>query len=68
MRVEYEGIHPVCFGCGVYGHRKETCLTAAPEEGDKEGGGNQILGVNSAHGESHVHLGKEENLVQDLRR
>ena len=24
-RIEYEGIHLVCFNCGVYGHRKENC-------------------------------------------
>ena len=37
-RIEYEGIHLVCFGCGMYGHRKDTCplenkeTTAMPEE------------------------------------
>ena len=35
-RLEYEGLHLVCFGCGMYGHRRETCpqedktLAAAP--------------------------------------
>ena len=24
-KLEYEGIHLVCFGCGMYGHMKETC-------------------------------------------
>ncbi|XVF50455.1 hypothetical protein PTKIN_Ptkin04bG0102100 [Pterospermum kingtungense] len=24
-KIEYEGIHLVCFNCGVYGHRKDTC-------------------------------------------
>ena len=24
-KLEYEGIHLVCFGCSMYGHRKETC-------------------------------------------
>ena len=24
-RIEYEGIHLVCFHCGVYGHRKDNC-------------------------------------------
>ncbi|XP_031124352.1 uncharacterized protein LOC116027066 [Ipomoea triloba] len=24
-RIEYEGIHLVCFGCGRYGHKKEAC-------------------------------------------
>ena len=40
-RLEYEGIHLVCFGCGLYGHRKDSCPleqkepTAAPKEGTK---------------------------------
>ena len=24
-RLEYEGVHLVCFGCGMYGHRKKEC-------------------------------------------
>ena len=24
-KLDYEGIHLVCFGCGMYSHRKETC-------------------------------------------
>ena len=24
-RLEYEGIHLICFGCGMDGHRKEEC-------------------------------------------
>ena len=24
-KLEYEGIYLVCFGCGIYSHRKETC-------------------------------------------
>ena len=26
-RVEYEGIHLICFECGMYGHRREACLS-----------------------------------------
>ncbi|KAJ8762306.1 hypothetical protein K2173_007463 [Erythroxylum novogranatense] len=25
-KVEYEGLHLVCFGCGTYGNRRENCL------------------------------------------
>lgn len=32
-RIEYEGIHLVCFGCGVVGHRKEECNAKPPEVG-----------------------------------
>lgn len=24
-KIEYEGIHLICFHCGIYGHRKESC-------------------------------------------
>lgn len=26
-KIEYEGIHLICFRCGVYGHHQENCLT-----------------------------------------
>ena len=29
--VEYEGIHMVCFECGKYGHRKESCPSTVPK-------------------------------------
>lgn len=25
QRVEYEGLHIICFGCGKYGHREDGC-------------------------------------------
>ncbi|CAN1128392.1 hypothetical protein LINPERHAP2_LOCUS4599, partial [Linum perenne] len=24
-RVEYEGLHVICFNCGIYGHSKDAC-------------------------------------------
>ena len=30
-RLEYESIHLICFGCGMYGHRKEECPQAVDE-------------------------------------
>ncbi|XVF70860.1 hypothetical protein PTKIN_Ptkin11bG0196300 [Pterospermum kingtungense] len=44
-RIEYEGIHLVCFSCGVYGHRKETCpslkedLVVGAEDKEPDQGG-----------------------------
>lgn len=29
--VEYEGIHLICYACGMYGHRTETCAVTLPE-------------------------------------
>lgn len=27
FRIEYEGLHNICFNCGIYGHSKEQCPT-----------------------------------------
>lgn len=32
IKIEYEGIHLVCFKCGVYGHRKDACPTEKPKD------------------------------------
>lgn len=40
-RIEYEGIHLVCFECGVYGHKKEAChVRKGDKQTDKE---NQLM-------------------------
>nr|GMC74996.1 uncharacterized protein LOC109158503 [Ipomoea batatas] len=33
--VAYEGIHLVCFSCGLYGHRQESCPTRPKEVGEE---------------------------------
>ena len=48
-RIEYEGVHLICFNCGKYGHRKEAC----PFEvhwgvGDQGGRGDGSVGEESA--------------------
>ncbi|KAI9107574.1 hypothetical protein K1719_021611 [Acacia pycnantha] len=36
--IVYEGLHQVCFRCGKYGHKKESCLVKQEEDqGKKEG-------------------------------
>lgn len=35
-RVEYEGIHLVCFNCGRYGHKEEDCSRSENEATDSE--------------------------------
>ena len=45
-RIEYEGIHLVCFGCGMYGHRKENYPmvqkeTSVESEKTREGGASE---------------------------
>lgn len=34
-RIEYEGIHLVCFKCGIYGHNEDSCPTRDVEKYDK---------------------------------
>lgn len=34
-RLEYEGIHVVCFHCGKYGHKEESCPMAGKEDIDR---------------------------------
>ncbi|CAN1133274.1 hypothetical protein LINPERHAP2_LOCUS7555 [Linum perenne] len=31
-RIEYEGLHTICFGCGCYGHEESSCTVAKGEE------------------------------------
>lgn len=46
LNLEYEGLHTICFHCGVYGHRERECLLKMKTHGnplngvrDPEGGG-----------------------------
>ncbi|MED6126925.1 hypothetical protein PIB30_083198 [Stylosanthes scabra] len=32
FKVEYEGLHLICFGCGKYGHRLEQCISGQRKE------------------------------------
>ncbi|CAL0322771.1 unnamed protein product [Lupinus luteus] len=49
-RVKYEGLHMICFGCGRFGHRLETCpimvgdLSSKPQENAAENGGKPCIG------------------------
>ncbi|CAN1138731.1 hypothetical protein LINPERHAP2_LOCUS10865 [Linum perenne] len=38
FKVEYESLENVCFDCGFYGHKKESC-SSSPAQQDKENGG-----------------------------
>ncbi|KAF7822535.1 receptor-like protein EIX1 [Senna tora] len=43
-RIEYEGLHMICFSCGVYGHRKENCPLNKKE---------QVIDLNKTEQEHH---------------
>lgn len=31
VRLEYEGLHAVCFTCGIYGHWMDACTVQKPK-------------------------------------
>lgn len=37
FRIEYEGLHIICFSCGIYGHNKDSCPGGEPIDGREEG-------------------------------
>lgn len=39
--IEYEGLHMICFECGKYGHRAETCSRKQKESVGGEGSNGQ---------------------------
>lgn len=52
-RIEYKGIHLVCFECGVVRHKKEECTKIKPENVSREG---QVAGDQddvAVNGEAH---------------
>lgn len=49
--VEYEGIHTICFACGMYDHRTEQCLTKT-QANIMEGGATATIIEHVVHGES----------------
>ena len=36
LRIEYEGLHLICFHCGKFGHAIEQCPVKRAQEVDKE--------------------------------
>ncbi|XP_019184629.1 PREDICTED: uncharacterized protein LOC109179582 [Ipomoea nil] len=57
--VAYEGIHMVCFTCGVYGHSPEACPKTTRPEAEKSDD-QRAEGVSHAVGEKHgVTIGAE---------
>ena len=60
-RVEYEGIHLICFSCGRYGHNRESCPLRSAD-GDKSSVG---AGRNDGFGGVQMHSSKvPENFQQ----
>lgn len=42
-RIEYEGLYLVCFKCGIYGHREDTCNIGV----DNGGGMNEVKAIDN---------------------
>lgn len=40
--LKYEGLHAICFRCGKYGHKKESCVDAVPSISGFESQGKEV--------------------------
>ncbi|KAI9119913.1 hypothetical protein K1719_009302 [Acacia pycnantha] len=49
--IVYEGLHQVCFRCGKYGHKKESCLVEQEEEQGKKEGVKEDASMETLEGE-----------------
>lgn len=47
LKLVYEGLHAICFSCGVYGHRKESCTYRGTPMQSPEGVSEGSLGIDS---------------------
>ncbi|XP_020216678.1 uncharacterized protein LOC109800297 [Cajanus cajan] len=62
IKLEYEGLHSVCFNCGKYGHRQDQCDVAAGpmkstnNEAPKKDSGNMEVDTGERHATSNESL------------
>ncbi|CAN1126735.1 Putative ribonuclease H protein At1g65750, partial [Linum perenne] len=42
-RIEYEGLHEICFHCGRYGHEQERCPSIRPPSSDQDKPGENVF-------------------------
>lgn len=61
-QIEYEGLHLVCFDCGIVGHRKEECMKNKSEnisEGEQAVGDGEEVAVNGENYSRKVQIKKD---------
>lgn len=63
-RVEYEALHPICFGCGQYGHDQEQCSSKPSERKDTNKVIEEIRGETEGSDEGVVKGDQQMPLVQ----
>ena len=73
LRIEYEGLHLICFHCGKFGHAIEQCPVKRAQEVDKEkeNRGNEAMQVEMIAGENGGQVPQkygEWMFVQDPRK
>lgn len=56
INLEYEGLHSVCFSCGIFGHHAADCKNAAAEKGGTDSAGS---------GGHHKEAGKDATSEKD---
>ncbi|KAL4342583.1 hypothetical protein GQ457_08G036530 [Hibiscus cannabinus] len=48
QKIEYEGLHNICFSCGVYGHSKDVCQSSKGSSGTVSGGATASVSLEKA--------------------
>lgn len=68
LKLEYEGLHIVCFACGKYGHKQDSCLELqlVASEGDGNGRGTVEVECKEGNPVSHPMEMTQHGLVADV--
>lgn len=68
--IEYEGVHLVCFGCGIYGHRQENCTKKKSGPVQNEGGAreDQVGAGNGMAASKQSAVNGEESHAAQIRK
>ncbi|XP_020962830.1 uncharacterized protein LOC110264826 [Arachis ipaensis] len=75
LNIEYEGLHQICFACGKYGHRLDSCYEnlggqmpsqpANPGGGETTGRGATVDGEEDQNGNNNPGINAQEPSVKD---
>lgn len=63
LNLEYEGLHTICFHCGVYGHRENECLLKEKSLGVPSNEGGLVDGNSKFNGEMQNAVATEAGMV-----
>lgn len=71
LNLEYEGLHSVCFNCGICGHRKDSCnvktLVTQAEGGEEKSKGEVVQVPNTSVGDDVPGCSKPMHMAMDMQ-